>query len=197
MNESLLDECLFPALRSLRNGLELGARIRATHCIVMTLLYRRDKPLLKNAQFILSATKEHSLNLGAFAFLFKITRYVLTRKLNVPEGKASFVAGLVVGYLVWGRSKTPINLQIVLYLISRDLAGLSSELLEQEKLPVLSYYPLVASLTWAVVMGLHSVSAKHLQDGLRSSMDFLYKDDSHWKLRGNRNWKDFIPFSGT
>jgi peroxisomal membrane protein 4 len=190
------DSCLFASLRSLRNGLELGARIRAAHCLVMILLYKRNQPLAANIKFLVNATREHAVNLGIFAALFKSTRCILMNTFNMHKGRASFLAGLIVGYLVWGRRKSAINYQIVLYLLSRNLTGLINQQVEAGNIPNLDAYPAFAALTWAVVMGLHSVSGNSLQDGLRSSMDFLYNDDDHWKGRGFRQVLDFIPFSG-
>ena len=190
------DSCLLASLRSLRNGIELGARIRAAHCLVMILLYKRNQSFLSNLQFLFKATREHSLNLGIFAFLYKSLKCLSINQLRLTEGESSFAAGLIGGYVVWGRDKTPINYQIVLYLLSRNITGLANRKVTDGTIPNIQAYPLFASLTWAVVMYLHSTTADSLQEGLKSSMDFLYSDDDHWKAKGYRQLSDFIPFTG-
>jgi peroxisomal membrane protein 4 len=162
----------------------------------MILLYKRDKSLSSNLRFLVDSTREHSVNLGVFAGLFKATTCTLTNNFKLSKGKAAFIAGLLVGYLVWGRQKTAINYQIVLYLMSRNIIGFINQQVESGRLPDLDAYPAFASLTWAVVMGLHAVSGINLQEGLKTSMDFLYNDDNHWTKRGFREIRDFIPFSG-
>ena len=190
------DSCILASLRSLRNGIELGARIRATHCLVMILLYKRNVSLLDNARFLIKASGEHSLNLGIFAFLYKAVRCILLNNLKLSDASSSFTAGLICGGLVWGRKRTPINYQIVLYLLSRNITGMLNKQVSEGKIRRLDAYPLFAALTWAVVMYLHSTSSHSLQEGLKSSMDFLYDDDDHWKAKGCREFKDFLPFSG-
>jgi len=162
----------------------------------MILLYKRDQPILSNLNFIVSATREHSVNLGAFAFLFKSTTCILMNKADLRRPYASAVAGLIAGLIVWGRRKTAINYQIVLYLLSRNITGLINQQVEKGHLPQIDVYPAFASLMWAIVMFIHASSANSLQDGLKSSMDFLYNDDDHWQTRGKREISDFIPFSG-
>ena len=180
----------------MRNGLELGIRIRLAHCLVMILLYRRNQALSSNLLFVLKACRDHGLNLGVFAGLFKSTRCMLLNYSNISRGRASLIAGLLVGYAVWGREKSPINYQIVLYLLSRNIVGVINQQVEIGCLPNINIYPAFAAITWAIVMQMHEVSSSSLQEGLRASMNFLYNDDDHWKARGSREFLDFIPFSG-
>ena len=192
------DSCFLAAARSLRNGLELGARLRGTHCLVMILLYRRHLPLSKNVEFLLKASKEHAVNLGVFAFTYKLAQCSLMR-CGLSKSRAALIAGLLMGLLVWGRRKSNVNYQIVLYLLSRDLVGLANLYHSKHEFPLWVTqvaYPVGASVIWGIVMALHAKSPDSLQAGLRSSMDFLYEDDNHWKTSGQRTLMDFLPFSG-
>ncbi len=44
---------------------------RFPHALVMTFLFQRDKPLMKNIRSILEATLTHSRNLATFVFCYK------------------------------------------------------------------------------------------------------------------------------
>jgi len=78
-----------------------------------------------------------------------------------------------------------VNNQIVLYLFSRILIGISTLLYKimQEKFQGsigwiekgYGYY-LLAAVCWGVVMWLFEEDRKVLQPGLKSSMEFLYKE---------------------
>lgn len=60
---------------------------------------------------------EHGKKLGTFVFFYKATCLILS-KIWGARPSNSFIAGFVVGGLVFGK-KTPINYQINLYLFSR------------------------------------------------------------------------------
>ena len=170
----------------------------------MILLYRRNVSLQKNVEFLVKASKEHALNLGMFAFLYKLSQCILMNKLGLSKAKSAILAGLIIGLVIWGRKKSNINYQIVLYLLSRDLVALLNLYATNKEGGLISIppalrtalFPISASLIWGVVMGLHAKAPDSLQEGLRTSMDFLYNDDDHWKSTGRRTVLDFLPFSG-
>lgn len=108
------------ALKGLRNGLEYGSRVRFVHSLVMTFLFKSFntqtiKAIVKNAW-------EHGKKLATFVFFYK-TACILLAKVLGQRPLNSFVAGFVVGGLVFGK-KTPINYQINLYLLSRIIIAL-------------------------------------------------------------------------
>lgn len=184
---------VLPALRALRNGIEVGTKMRAAHCLVIILLYRRKAPLSKNVKFLVESIVEHAGHLGAFAFLYKLCKGTLDKHLGVPPHLSSFVAGSVAGYLIWGRNRSSLKYQIVLYLLSRNIAAISTKLSEKGFLPS-DRYAQIASLTWGIVMAIHSGMPESMQEGLRSSMDFLYNDDNYWVPAGKSRITDFVPF---
>ena len=71
----------------------------------------------KNVKSIFLNAWEHGRKLGTYVFFYKLC-YVLLKKAFGYRPFNSFVAGFVVGGLVFGK-KTPINYQINLYLFSR------------------------------------------------------------------------------
>lgn len=191
------DSCFLSALRGFRNGIDYAARIRGAHCLVMILLYRRDQTLKSNIEFLFRAAKEHGLNLGLFVLLFKLLRCQLQNRVGLSKGSASFVSGGFAGAVVWGRERTAINYQVVLYLLSRITTGLVHHEVNKGNLPNKPAFRPLAAFVWAVVMYLFTVDPESLQGSLRSSMEFLYNDE-RYQPQG-KAWHDailpFLPFS--
>ena len=158
---------------SMSHGIIAAIRIRVIHCIVMILLYRRNQQLIDNVSFIFSSVKDHSLNLGTFAFFFKILQGLFFAKGSLTKHQATFFAGLLSGYCTWGKSKTTTSYQIFLYILSRDLASMGSSL-KEVYFTDHDVYPLVTGLAWGTIMAIHSINPNKLQEGLKSSMDSIY-----------------------
>ena len=77
----------------------------------MTFLFGRGTPQEK-FKFILTATKNHSLNLMKFASLYKSLMIVMRRTNSGKERSLdSFVAGVVGGWIVFGE-RTTVNEQV-------------------------------------------------------------------------------------
>jgi peroxisomal membrane protein 4 len=164
----------------------------------MILLYRREHSLNSNIKFLVNAASEHGLNLGIFVLLFKLTRCQLHNRFGFSKGQASFVAGGIGGAIVWGRSKTPINYQVVLYLLSRITTGLVHHQVNKGNLPDIEAFKPMAAAVWAIVMYLFTIDPKSLQGSLRSSMEFLYNDENY-NGAGSKfldRLLPFLPFSG-
>lgn len=112
------------ALRSSRNGIIYGGKLRFSHALVVNLLYRSGpyRPRLKQ---VLSATKEHSVVLASFAFLYKTVVSILSQDklLGNNLGLIKFVAGAISGWVVYsqhfGVFNPGITHQITLYCYSR------------------------------------------------------------------------------
>ncbi|KAI4850850.1 peroxisomal membrane protein 4 [Aureobasidium sp. EXF-8845] len=188
-------------LKALRNGLVYGTKVRFPHALVMILLFRSG-PLSSKLSSVLKATKQHARNLATFAFLYKFL--MLAQKSIRPQGKElssdSFVAGAVGGYYVFGRSRSSVNQQIVIYVAARvvlaaaslavqprgdntllggkyggrggmGIVGLSDKNREAVRKHA---WPVFASLSWACVMWLFRFYPDMLQPSLRSSMTYLW-----------------------
>ena len=192
------ESCTLASLRGLRNGVEYAVRLRAAHCLVMILLYRRNKSARSNFDFLYGAAKEHGMNLGVFVLTFKLIRCQLMNRIGLSRGSASFISGGIAGAGIWGRDKTAINYQVVLYLLSRITTGLVHHQVNEGRIPDADAFRPLAAFVWAVVMFLFTVDPNSLQGSLRSSMEFLYNDESYQGL-SKSTWSmvlPFIPFSG-
>lgn len=167
----------------------------------MILLYRRSKSLNSNFTFVYNAAKEHGLNLGGFVLVYKLLRCQIMNRTGISKGPASFISGGLGGALVWGRARTPINYQVVLYLLSRVIVGLVHHEVAKGTLPDKPAFRPMAGLVWAVVMYLFTVDPGSLQGSLRTSMEFLYNDEKYKLPEGSVNTLvdkllPFLPFSG-
>ncbi|KAF8455645.1 peroxisomal membrane protein [Terfezia claveryi] len=207
--------------KGLRNGLVYGSKIRFPHALVMTVLFR-DGSLRQKLTSILTATKQHAFNLASFVTIYKSTLYLLnylhSRGITQPllpctllkektEPKYhSLLAGLLGGYLIFGRSiNNPtahaVNQQIVLYVFARVVMALAklavappsaggNQLLSSTvagKDVGQVAWPVFASLSWGAVMYLFRWHPETIQPSLRSSMKYLYVDSETWD-----GWRNFL-----
>ena len=101
----------------------------------------------------------------------------------------SFAAGLVGGYVVFGRGiQSSVNQQIVIYVFARVVLALAKLAVQQGKgkgegLEGLGWrwrervrgnaWPIFASLSWAMVMWVFRWYPEALQPSLRSSMKYM------------------------
>ncbi|KAL0640308.1 hypothetical protein Q9L58_000588 [Maublancomyces gigas] len=175
-------------VKGLRNGLVYGAKVRFPHALVMIFLFR-DGTFREKLSAVLTATRTHSKNLALFVTLYKTTMYALSQLNNRKERSAdSFIAGLLGGYVVFGRgAQSSVNQQIVIYVFARvalALAKLSvgggakGEKGEVVRGPVATRiagagWPIFASVSWALVMWLFRWHPESIQPSLRSSMKYL------------------------
>jgi len=175
-------------LRGLRNGMYYGGKIRFMHGIVMMILFRKGtwREAFKG---VLENTWEHARNLGLYVFLYKSFVRILNKIRGKKSKYHSLLAGLVVGYFIFG-NKTNINYQVVLYLLSRVIVGGVANLAKKYKKDKIQAYPWLTAFCWAIVMFLFDDDPSVLQASLKSSMDFLYKESDSYK-----SWADFVPFA--
>lgn len=163
------------------------------------------KPLLTSPSLrskcwlVFKATRQHARNLGLFALVYKSSMLLLRH--TAPDGKErhydSFLAGLLGGYTVFGRTiHNSVSQQIVIYVFARvvlalaklavqprnvgevqgggggwglldDRSGLRKELVKNG-------WVTFASLSWAMVMFVWRWHPESLQSSLRSSMNYMW-----------------------
>ncbi|KAK6909778.1 peroxisomal membrane protein 4 [Kwoniella mangroviensis CBS 10435] len=198
---------LLAVLKGARNGLVYGVKIRFPHALVMTLLFS-DKPWPAKIRGIFTATRTHALNLCKFVTIYK-TLLLLQKKLNGGKERDldTFFAGGLGGWLIFGE-RTPINEQIVLYVMSRVLLSLLPRLYTNSSvhqpstpisplkhpLPSLTSpqanpkpippsqlpFAIVSALSWAGVMYMFRHRGERIQPGMGNSMRYLYHDSEAW-----------------
>ena len=184
------DSCITSAFRGLRNGIYYGAKIRFIHSLIMTFLFRQDT--LKNKlKSIFTLTYEHSKNLGLYVFLYKSISCIIRNIIGKHHTLIPFIAGCIASYFMWS-TKNPVNQQIMLYLLSRNILALTTFF--DKKLKVVlpqknSGFAVTSILCWGIVMYLFEKYPNSLQSSLFSSMDFLYNSSNF-----TESWRDFIPF---
>uniref|UniRef100_A0A8D2ND96 Peroxisomal membrane protein 4 n=1 Tax=Zonotrichia albicollis TaxID=44394 RepID=A0A8D2ND96_ZONAL len=157
-----------------------GAKIRAPHALVMTFLFKSGS-FREKLKSIAQATYAHSRNLAYFVFTYK----GLLAAQSQLQGKKipfhSFLAACIGGWLVFG-DNNPINSQIIMYLLSRILFGLSRLAVQKGFIPQPRQdpFPLLAALVWGTVLWLFEYHRDTLQPSLQSSMTYLYEDSEVW-----------------
>ena len=110
---------ILAVFKGLRNGLEYGSKVRFVHSLVITMLFKKlNRKELYN---IFKLALEHGKNLGLFVFAYKFSTLILEKILGKNSAN-NFISGFVFGGLIFGK-QTPVNYQIVLYLLSRVLTA--------------------------------------------------------------------------
>ncbi|KAL2058673.1 hypothetical protein ABVK25_001403 [Lepraria finkii] len=174
-------------IKAARNGAVYGAKVRFPHALVMVFLFRSG-PLREKLALIFKATRTHARNLAKFAVAYKSTIILLHRA--SPSGKEesfhTFLAGLIGGYLVFGRGiQSSVNQQIVIYVFARVVLALAKLSIQKrseggvglgwemrEKVQR-NAWPVFASLSWAMVMWVFRWYPETIQPSLRSSMKYM------------------------
>ncbi|OJD26806.1 hypothetical protein ACJ73_01808 [Blastomyces percursus] len=199
LNKVALDPDLAPflaVLKGARNGAVYGAKIRFPHALVMIFLFRSGS-IREKTWLVFKATRQHARNLSLFAVIYKSTMLALRYLGPSGWGKErpydTFVAGLLGGYLVFGRSPGSVTKQIVIYVFARVVLamakiavepgthGLSHLITPEARNQIYANaWPAFASLSWAFVMYLFRWYPAAIQSSLRSSMTYIYADSDHW-----------------
>ncbi|KAM0341316.1 hypothetical protein ACHAPU_010058 [Fusarium lateritium] len=199
---------LLSLIKTARNGIVYGTKVRFPHALVMVFLFRSGS-FPEKVKLVLRATRHHASNLARFALIYKLTMLAL-KYFGAQPGKEgtydSFVGGLVGGYFVFGgRSKrtgkiSSVNQQIVIYVFARVMLALARIAVKPGPgLPVVSSEPLrsvinqyawptFASLSWASVMLIFRYHPEDLQSSLRSSMTYIYQDCNEFDSLRNLLW---------
>lgn len=169
----------------------------------MIFLFRsgsfRSKCLL-----VYKATRQHARNLGLFALVYKSCMLFLRH--TSPTGKErhydSFLAGLLGGYTVFGRTiHNSVSQQIVIYVFARVCLALAKLAVQQRhvgsggasiaaggagggfelfgdgelrRAMVRNGWPVFASVSWAMVMYIFRWHPESVQSSLRSSMSYMW-----------------------
>jgi peroxisomal membrane protein 4 len=180
------DNCIISAFRGLRNGLYYGGKIRFVHSLVMTLLFKNGT-LYEKLKNVIQPTLEHAISLGLFAFIYKITACILKQLFKTKNKIVYFLAGLVGSYFMWTK-RSPVNMQIMLYLLSRNIMAIAN-IISEKYFPNFKGFEITSMIVWGVVMFLFEYKPKALQSSLESSMKFIYKESD-----GYNTWRDLIPF---
>ncbi|KAG1169554.1 hypothetical protein G6F70_008218 [Rhizopus microsporus] len=175
-------------LKGFRNGVVYGAKVRFPHALVMTILFKTGSVESK-VKGILRATKQHALNLGIFATIYK-TLMIVQRKMN--DGKEAslhpFIAGVIGGYYVFGDNNS-INQQIILYLFSRVVMAIVKVPVKRQVVDAPPQtFPVFAAVVWGLVMWLFRHETDTVQPSLRASMQYIYRDSDSWNSLRTLIW---------
>lgn len=178
--------CILSSLKGLRNGIYYGGKIRFFHALVMTFLFKKGS-FSSKIKTILTLSYEHSIRLGVYVFIYKLVLCLLRNLFKKNYKIFPFLSGLIGSFVVWSKKNT-VNQQLMLYLLSRNLQGISGYFNNQISVLGDKAFPIMSILCWGVVMFLFETKPNFLQPSLYDSMDFLYNTSDIIQ-----SWKDFIP----
>ncbi|KAL8693125.1 MAG: hypothetical protein Q9218_001977 [Villophora microphyllina] len=174
---------LLAIVKGARNGFTYGAKIRFPHALVMVFLFRSGT-LREKFKIIFKATFQHARNLATFATIYK-TVMLLLRSTSLDGKETSphtFLAGLLGGYMVFGRGiQSSVNQQIVIYVFARVVLALARMSVqkggaiprESRERVTNNAWPVFAALSWASVMWLYRWHPGTIQPSLKSSMKYI------------------------
>lgn len=141
----------------------------------------------EKARLILKATRQHARNLATFAAIYKTVMLVLRSTSSTCKEAPlhAFLAGLIGGFLVFGRGiQSSVNQQIVIYVFARavlSLAKLTMQIPSSRGITTRfnakmskHAWPIFASLSWATIMWVFRWYPQTVQPSLRSSMKYMY-----------------------
>lgn len=186
---------LLELLKTFRNGVVYGVKVRAPHTLIMSLVWSRGTPM-QIAEKIIKNSKQHGLNLGCTALVFKIVCMIVGKLMRMAGGGSSavapssasitdgvpmwltFIAGCVAGGTFWG-AHNPINTQVTMYLLARVLSGLLFAAQEKYKLEIPAQgFRALSGVMWGLVLVLFLHRPATLQVSLQSSMGYIYKESA-------------------
>lgn len=128
---------LLEVVKSARNGVVYGGKVRFLHALVISLLYRSG-PLWPRFKQVLTATKNHAEVLAAFAVLYKFLCKVLVHESLLGPKNArliKFLSGAIGAWVVYSQHfdyfHPGITHQVTLYCFSRVLIALGKIFLDQ------------------------------------------------------------------
>ena len=137
---------------------------------------------------VLDLTFQHARNLASFVTIYKSLLYLQRIIKGKEDSMDSFIAGCIGGYFIFGKD-TPVNNQIVLYLLSRITVGLGSLLVKKGVVQApSSAFTVLATLVWGIVMWIFRNDKDCLQGSLASSMEYLYNDSDVFDSFKNWLW---------
>lgn len=174
-------------IRGIRNGVYYGGKVRFMHSFVMALIFMKGS-LYERMKKVIKMTAEHAFRLGLYVGLYKFIVLLLQKITKSDRKLFYFISGFFSGFVIYRNGESSINQQIIMYLVSRNLIGVSKNLQDKGVFPKIKFFSILACVSWGLVMLLYEDNKETLQKSLASSMDFLYKDSDEI-----RDWTEFVP----
>lgn len=192
------NRALLQIVKSMRNGLVYGGKLRFAHTLVMQALFKRGTPISKRITAVLRMTRAHGGILAVYALCYRVLILLFESVHGESLPSHEFITGALSGLLVYGNWHSLFNHaithQITLYCgarvvlalgnmaahkLAKELKTTKPERVKLRKDIHQASWAVFASLTWGSVMYLHRYYPSFLQHGLESSMEFIY-DDFKW-----------------
>lgn len=182
--------CLISAIKAFRNGAVYGGSLRFFHSLAFGALFKYSsfKNFKEFVHYVSNQTYQHALYLGLFSFLYKLFFCFLSRLAKKKSKYFAFIAGSLAGFLVFGE-KTNVKYHIILFLLARNLMGISEALFKKMKMQKMKLFPYLSALCCGVTLFLFEDDKSVLNPSLTKGLFYLIKDSdkktSNWNLGNN------------
>ncbi len=174
--------------RGARNGFYYGFKVRCMHSLVMAFLSPKGN-FAAQIKHMMRMSGIHASKLALFITIYKSSVFLLNILQRKKKKIHTFIAGCIGGFLVYRNDTSNINVQLILYLLSRDITAGLKILQNKNILPRFEMFIFLTVISWGLVMFIYKIDRKVLQKSLMKSMDYLYSNSE--KIQG---WTDFVPF---
>ena len=168
---------MLSAIKAFRNGAVYGGSLRFFHSVAFGALfkYASFKNFKEYANYVSNQTYQHALYLGLFSFLYKLFFCFLSKITKKRSKYFAFIAGSLAGFLVFGE-KTSLKYQIILFLLARNITGISEGIFKKLKMQKMKLFPFLSALCCGVVLFLFEDDKSVLTPSLTKSLLYLIKD---------------------
>jgi hypothetical protein len=189
---------LLALIKGFRSGVVYGTKIRFPHALVMIFLFRSGS-FRQKCYLVFKATRTHARNLALYCVVYKLSMLALAKGNGGKiAGVHPFIGGLLGGYAVFGRSRSQVSQQIIIYVFVRVVLALAKLSIQPKAATSVSSYgemssggwellgngdlrdnvekyawPVFASVSWASVMWLWRWHPETVQSSMRSSMNYM------------------------
>lgn len=182
--------CLLSAVKAFRNGAVYGGSVRFFHSLAFGALFKSSsfKTFKEFAQYVSSQTYHQAVYVGLYSLIYKLIFCLFCRLFRKRSKYFAFVAGAVSGLLVfWERNN--LKYHILLFLMARNLAGVSEFIFRKMKLQKTKLFPLLSAVCCGATLFLFEDDKSVLNPSLTKSLRYMIKDsdkkESNWNLGTN------------
>ncbi len=171
------NSCLLSAIKSFRNGIVYGGSLRFFHSLAIATLfkYHTFKNFKEFVHHVMNQTYQHAIYLGLFSLLYKLF-YCFLCKLTKKKSKYyAFIAGSLAGLFVFGE-KNNVKNHILLYILARNLAGISEVVFKKLKMQKMKLFPFLSAFCCGIALFIFENDKSVLSPSVYKSLFYLIKD---------------------
>lgn len=186
------NSCILSCIKAFRNGAVYGGSLRFFHSLTLGAFFKYNsfKNFKEFIHYVWIQTYHHALYLGLFSLLYKLFFCFLSRIFKKKSKYFGFFAGCLAGFLVFGE-KTNVKYNIVLFLLSRNIMGISEVVFKKLKMQKMKLFPLLSAFCCGLALFLFEDDKSVLTPSLKKSLAYIIKDSDKKLGKWNFSTNDF------